>query len=353
MPLAVAHLGPGDHRRARAGLRLHACCRPCSSAWPFTRITNDSLTGGIQNAGSSANSSAGSARGRPSALGGSRDWVSGSPSSAPASASAGWRPAWLKASRGSRAPRRQISGATNLPLFLLEGVAILAEVFCLLIVLAAGRACHVRRERLLVQPDPASSSGRSSHSWCWSALLAKFAWRPLLEALERREKTIARAIEDAERARAGARARAAGRRRSSSARRGARPRPSCSRSRAAADRLGEELRQKAVGRGRRHHRRRPSARFSSRPRARSSRSAVKPSSCRSPSRRRSCTATSRRKTTGALIERHDQTARDDPVTDGLDGRPLPPGHAADWFYGPPALASSARAPVAAWTACSS
>ena len=29
----------------------------------------------------------------------------------------------------------QISGATNLPLFLLEGVAVLAEVFCLLIVL--------------------------------------------------------------------------------------------------------------------------------------------------------------------------------------------------------------------------
>ena len=29
----------------------------------------------------------------------------------------------------------QISGATNLPLFLLEGVAILALVFCLLIVL--------------------------------------------------------------------------------------------------------------------------------------------------------------------------------------------------------------------------
>ncbi len=30
---------------------------------------------------------------------------------------------------------KQISGATNLPLFLLEGVAILALVFCLLIVL--------------------------------------------------------------------------------------------------------------------------------------------------------------------------------------------------------------------------
>jgi F-type H+-transporting ATPase subunit c len=29
----------------------------------------------------------------------------------------------------------QISGATNLPLFLLEGVAILAEVFCLMILL--------------------------------------------------------------------------------------------------------------------------------------------------------------------------------------------------------------------------
>ena len=29
----------------------------------------------------------------------------------------------------------QISGATNLPLFLLEGVAILGEVFCLLIIL--------------------------------------------------------------------------------------------------------------------------------------------------------------------------------------------------------------------------
>jgi F-type H+-transporting ATPase subunit c len=32
----------------------------------------------------------------------------------------------------------QISGATNLPLFLLEGVAILALVFCLLIVLKTG-----------------------------------------------------------------------------------------------------------------------------------------------------------------------------------------------------------------------
>ena len=34
----------------------------------------------------------------------------------------------------------QITGAVNLPLFLLEGVAILAEVFVLLIVLLNGRA---------------------------------------------------------------------------------------------------------------------------------------------------------------------------------------------------------------------
>jgi F-type H+-transporting ATPase subunit c len=34
----------------------------------------------------------------------------------------------------------QIVGATNLALFLLEGVAILAEVFCLMIVLKTGAA---------------------------------------------------------------------------------------------------------------------------------------------------------------------------------------------------------------------
>jgi F0F1-type ATP synthase membrane subunit c/vacuolar-type H+-ATPase subunit K len=57
-----------------------------------------------------------------------------------------WRSsALVSASAGSRLARRgrgrqpsaaaQISGAVNLPLFLLEGVAILAEVFALLIVL--------------------------------------------------------------------------------------------------------------------------------------------------------------------------------------------------------------------------
>jgi hypothetical protein len=42
-----------------------------------------------------------------------------------ASASASWR----------RRPPDKITGAVNLPLFLLEGVAILAEVFVLLVVL--------------------------------------------------------------------------------------------------------------------------------------------------------------------------------------------------------------------------
>ena len=76
------------------------------------------------------------------------------------------------------------------------------------------------------------------------ALLAKFAWRPLLAALDRREKLIARAIDDAEKARADlervqqdaakmlADARVEGE-------------AIVTRSRAAADRLGEELRQKA------------------------------------------------------------------------------------------------------------
>jgi len=40
----------------------------------------------------------------------------------------------------ARQAAAQITGAVNLPLFLLEGVAILAEVFVLLIVLMNGRA---------------------------------------------------------------------------------------------------------------------------------------------------------------------------------------------------------------------
>ena len=51
------------------------------------------------------------------------------------SASAGSRRRPPKASRASRARADKITGAVNLPLFLLEGVAILAEVFALLIVL--------------------------------------------------------------------------------------------------------------------------------------------------------------------------------------------------------------------------
>ena len=57
------------------------------------------------------------------------------PSSAPDWASAGWRRERPKAIARQPSATAQITGAVNLPLFLLEGVAILAEVFALLIVL--------------------------------------------------------------------------------------------------------------------------------------------------------------------------------------------------------------------------
>ena len=96
----------------------------------------------------------------------------------------------------------------------------------------------------LVTPDPGLFIWTIITFLVLVALLAKFAWRPLLEALERREKLIARAIDDAEKARADlervqqdaakilAEARVEGE-------------AIVGRSRAAADRLGEELRQKA------------------------------------------------------------------------------------------------------------
>ena len=52
-----------------------------------------------------------------------------------------------KASRASRRAADKITGAVNLPLFLLEGVAILAEVFVLLIVLMNGVRRTVKRTR--------------------------------------------------------------------------------------------------------------------------------------------------------------------------------------------------------------
>jgi F-type H+-transporting ATPase subunit b len=96
----------------------------------------------------------------------------------------------------------------------------------------------------LVTPDPGLFIWTIITFLVLVALLAKFAWRPLLAALERREKLIARAIDDSEKARADlervqqdatkllADARIEGE-------------AIVTRSRAAADRLGEELRQKA------------------------------------------------------------------------------------------------------------
>ena len=151
VPLRGRRLGPRDHRRARAGLRVHAACRPCSSAWPFTRITNVRYwRKHMQEAANLALAFAGAGIGLGLVVVG-----------------AGLGIGKLAAGVAEGVARQpsaagQISGATNLPLFLLEGVAILAEVFCLLIVLKWPRSLASRQldERIalvnnpLVQPDP-------------------------------------------------------------------------------------------------------------------------------------------------------------------------------------------------------
>jgi F-type H+-transporting ATPase subunit b len=53
----------------------------------------------------------------------------------------------------------------------------------------------------LVQPDPGLFIWTILTFLALVALLARFAWRPLLGALERRQATIAKALEDAQRAR--------------------------------------------------------------------------------------------------------------------------------------------------------
>ena len=96
----------------------------------------------------------------------------------------------------------------------------------------------------LVTPDPGLFIWTIVTFLVFVALLTKFAWRPLLAALEHREKLIAKAIDDAEKARADlervqldaakivADARVEGE-------------AIVTRTRAAAERLGEDLRQKA------------------------------------------------------------------------------------------------------------
>src|SRR6185436_14395550 len=96
----------------------------------------------------------------------------------------------------------------------------------------------------LVQPDPGLFIWTIVTFLVLLALLAKFAWRPLLAALEARRQLIAKAIDDAERARADLE-----RVQQDSAKLLQEARVEAesivSRSRVAADRLGEELRQKA------------------------------------------------------------------------------------------------------------
>ncbi|HEY5619059.1 MAG TPA: F0F1 ATP synthase subunit B [Vicinamibacterales bacterium] len=53
----------------------------------------------------------------------------------------------------------------------------------------------------LVQPDPGLFIWTILTFLILVGLLARFAWRPLLQALERRQATIAQALEDAQRAR--------------------------------------------------------------------------------------------------------------------------------------------------------
>jgi len=53
----------------------------------------------------------------------------------------------------------------------------------------------------LVQPDPGLFIWTILTFLVLVGLLAKFAWRPLLEALERRQATIAKSLDDAQRAR--------------------------------------------------------------------------------------------------------------------------------------------------------
>ena len=96
----------------------------------------------------------------------------------------------------------------------------------------------------LVQPDPGLFIWTIFTFLVLLALLAKFAWKPLLEALDARQKLIAKAIDDAAAAKAelqnvqqeSARLLKEARLEGDSI---------VTRGRQAADRLGEELRQKA------------------------------------------------------------------------------------------------------------
>jgi F-type H+-transporting ATPase subunit b len=96
----------------------------------------------------------------------------------------------------------------------------------------------------LVQPDPGLFVWTILTFLVLVGLLAKFAWRPLLDALDRREKTIAAAVEDARKTREELeRVQQEGAALLAQARRDADA--LVTRARADAERFGEELRAKA------------------------------------------------------------------------------------------------------------
>ena len=131
VPLGVGISGSGDHRRARSGVRVYAVDgrvhRHGHSRASLNQLNledSNAVPSRVKHVCLAALLGFAHRLGR---IG--WDW----PRSEPDSALASWRPGSPKASRASRAPRHRSRGATNLPLFLLEGVAILAEVFCLII----------------------------------------------------------------------------------------------------------------------------------------------------------------------------------------------------------------------------
>ena len=134
----------------------------------------------------------------------------------------------------------------------------------------------------LVQPDPGLFIWTILTFLVLLTLLAKFAWGPLLQALEGRQEAIRKALDDAQQAQ--------GRSWSACTRN---PRRSSRQARVEAEAIvdAQPRRRRAAARGAARRRRAPrptassrtpSARFSSRPRARSSRSATRPSTCRWP-----------------------------------------------------------------------
>jgi F-type H+-transporting ATPase subunit b len=96
----------------------------------------------------------------------------------------------------------------------------------------------------LVQPDPGLFIWTILTFLVLVALLARFAWRPLLQALEKRQATIAQALEDSQRARQELeRVQREGAQMMATAR--AEAEALIARSRSDADALREELKQKA------------------------------------------------------------------------------------------------------------